>query len=166
MTAKEVQKTLVGYRVTHLWSPLAVTAALNTNGVVGWECDLLVVHKSGWAWEVEIKVSVADFRRELKEKALKHKALVEGKCLRKVFGKIVEYGPSYIRQFYFAMPADVLEKVYDEIPEWAGIIRVENNRARIERKGKNLPATKCDDDMRRKMKDSVYYRFWKGQEVA
>ncbi|MCC7229274.1 MAG: hypothetical protein IT203_02705 [Fimbriimonadaceae bacterium] len=49
------------------------------NGLVGWEADLVVVRDSGWAEEIEVKISLADFRAEFKNKGLKHKILQTGK---------------------------------------------------------------------------------------
>lgn len=42
------------------------------------DCDLLVVRPSGWAEEVEIKISKADFKREFEKKQYKHRVLVKG----------------------------------------------------------------------------------------
>ena len=43
-----------------------------------WEADLFVLRNSGWAEEVEIKVSKADFRREFLKKDRKHQILQHG----------------------------------------------------------------------------------------
>lgn len=48
-------------------------------GTTGWEADLIVVRPSGWAMEVEVKISVSDFRAEFKNKAKKHRVLAEGR---------------------------------------------------------------------------------------
>lgn len=49
------------------------------NGLVGgFEADMVILRDSGWAEEVEIKVSRADFNVEFRAKALKHRMLVEG----------------------------------------------------------------------------------------
>ena len=75
-------------------------------GMFGHECDLLVVSKSGYAWEVEIKISRADLTRD-KKKAHGHR-------------------DHRIKFLYFAIP-DHLESHIEHIPERAGIITVHDN---------------------------------------
>lgn len=69
------------------------------------ECDLFVVSKSGYAAEVEIKVSVADVKRDLK--------------------KIHGHTDSRIKFLWFALPQEIYEKSIDYIPKYAGIITIE-----------------------------------------
>lgn len=66
------------------------------------ECDLLCVTKSRIAHEIEIKVSVADLKVDLKKKH-GHKS-------------------NKIRYLWFAMPEKVYERGKEYIPENAGII--------------------------------------------
>jgi hypothetical protein len=68
------------------------------------ECDLLILTKARYIWEVEIKVSKADLIKD-KEKEHGHYS-----------GKI--------KYLYFAIP-DYLLKYQEHIPERAGIITVE-----------------------------------------
>lgn len=67
------------------------------------ECDLLVVTKSGCAWEIEIKVSKYDL---IKDKSKPHK-----------------HDSHKIKYLYFAIPESLLEHK-EHIPERAGIIVV------------------------------------------
>jgi len=67
------------------------------------ECDLLVVTKSRYLWEVEIKVSKADL---VKDKLKTH-------CHKN----------SKLKRLYFAIP-EFLESEIEHIPERAGIIIV------------------------------------------
>ena len=69
------------------------------------ECDLLVVRKSGYGVEVEIKVSKSDLIKDLSKRHHHHDRL----------GRISE--------FYFAIP-DYLQPYIEFIPEHAGIIIV------------------------------------------
>lgn len=66
------------------------------------ECDLLIVRKSGWAEEVEIKVSASDIKADL----------------RKSHG----HRSCKIKRLWFAVPADLVANPY--IPARAGIISV------------------------------------------
>ena len=70
------------------------------------ECDLLIIRKSGYGIEVEIKVSRADLKKDI-EKEHKHSDF-------------------RIREFYFAIP-DYLEDSVSLIPEHAGIIVLSRN---------------------------------------
>jgi hypothetical protein len=67
------------------------------------ECDLLIVRKSGYGIEVEIKISRADLKKDAE--------------------KTHHHNDSRIREFYFAIP-DYLQDSIEFIPKHAGIIVV------------------------------------------
>ena len=69
------------------------------------ECDLLIISQSGYATEVEIKVSKADLLKD-KEKMHGH---IDNK----------------IKYFYFAVPKSLEEVALREVPERAGLYVVE-----------------------------------------
>lgn len=69
------------------------------------ECDLLVVSKSGYATEIEIKVTPSDLRADSK--------------------KIHEHRSKRIKFLYFAMPKEMRGHVND-VPERAGVILVDD----------------------------------------
>jgi len=71
------------------------------------ECDIFIIKKSGFAVEVEIKISKSDLLADFKKE--------HNHIDRK--NRIVE--------FYYAMPYELYEKVKDLIPEGAGIITCE-----------------------------------------
>jgi hypothetical protein len=71
------------------------------------ECDLLSLSKSGYATEIEIKISKSDL---LKDKIKKHNHL-----------------SNYIKKLYFAVPEKLKEIALKEIPERAGLIIIKNN---------------------------------------
>lgn len=75
-------------------------------GLVNHECDLLVLSKSNYATEVEIKISRSDL---IADKSKKHK-----------------HEDNMIKYLYFAIPAK-MEKDIEHIPEHAGIIIVNNS---------------------------------------
>lgn len=64
------------------------------------ECDLLIVTKSGYATEIEIKISLSDLKREAKKKH--------------------DHSNQKIKEFYFAIPEKLLPHI-NLIPEHAGI---------------------------------------------
>lgn len=69
------------------------------------ECDLLILTNSGYATEIEIKVSKSDLKADMKK--LHHQGHYEKK----------------IKYLYFAIP-EKLEKDIQYIPKHAGIIKV------------------------------------------
>ena len=75
------------------------------------ECDLLVLTKSGYAYEIEIKTSKADLKADKKKK---HKHISKR-----------------IKKLYFALPYYLLPDCESLIPENAGIISVKDFRAVI-----------------------------------
>lgn len=82
------------------------------------ECDLLVLTKSGYLWEIEIKVSKSDLIRD-KEKSHRHR-----------------HNHPAIRRLYFAIPHNLAEHS-GHIPPRAGIVAVYNdNRCLVVRKPK------------------------------
>jgi hypothetical protein len=93
-----------------------------------WESDLLVIHPTGWVDEVEVKVSVSDFRAELAKKSEKHESLERGYSVKTRYDYAAkEYSsvnlPTIIRRFWFAMPREVYNSVKDSVPSWAEIGR-------------------------------------------
>lgn len=68
------------------------------------ECDVLILSKTGYATEVEIKISKADL---LKDASKSHR-----------------HTHDLIRRFYFAIPEKLKEIALESIPENAGLIVV------------------------------------------
>jgi len=80
------------------------------------ECDLLLVTKHGYAYEIEIKVSRADLKKDL-EKRHGHKS-------------------DKIKKLFFAIP-DYMLDVVDFVPEHAGVLSIDQNlRCRMVRDAK------------------------------
>jgi len=75
------------------------------------ECDLLILSKSGYATEIEIKISKSDLKQDIK-KLHKHKH-------------------NAIKKFYFAVPVHLKEFALDNIPKHAGLIVV-NEDSKVE----------------------------------
>lgn len=91
-----------------------------------YECDIFYVRKSGYAVEIEIKISKSDLLADFK----KEHGHVDPK--------------NRISEFYYAMPDYLLEQVKDLIPENAGIIECRKTpygeiaRAYVVRKAKRI----------------------------
>lgn len=121
LTAKDISRTLghrgpVAYR--HGW----VTVTNVSWGFLDWEADLLACSKSGYLTEVEIKVTVADW------KADKHK--------RK--WTTLDYNGPYpgswnrIKYFYYAAPEKLARRWPEfDLPDFVGIIAVKDETQKI-----------------------------------
>ena len=72
--------------------------------IVDHECDILSVSKKMFLREIEIKISVADFKADFKKK---------------------HNHSGNIKQFYYAVPYYILDKIKDLVPENAGILVAE-----------------------------------------
>lgn len=68
--------------------------------------DVFGVDKRRFTIEIEIKRSVSDFRAD------KHKRVSEWRAS----------GTTNVRQFYYLMPTAVADKVFGEIPQYAGLL--------------------------------------------
>ena len=84
--------------------------------IYGWEPDLISITKKGFVSEYEIKVTRADFRNDFKRKLNKHH------LLKKRFGGKYSTIPNY---FYYVVPLNLITEA--EVPEYAGLIYLENN---------------------------------------
>lgn len=143
----------------------------------GHEADLLIIRPSGWVEEVEIKISVSDFRAEWKHKAEKHEDLLLGRCRYILHSEAAKYAgdprllkrghwwylrdrPGLIRRFHFAFPRHLAEKLLPEVPEHYGVISAYPGW-RVLRKATNLKvARKISDAERFRALESTYQRFW------
>lgn len=91
--------------VAHYFNPRVNIIVPNISwGMNLHECDLLVLTKAGYAYEIEIKISKSDLIAD-RNKKHQHKS-------------------KRIRKLYFALPYYLIEKCKDHIPVEAGIISV------------------------------------------
>ncbi len=112
------------------------------------ECDLLVLHPTGYATEVEIKLSKSDILRD-KKKAHNH-------------------SHPYIRRLFFAVPEKLKDYALKHIPERAGLIVVREKKklcggyCKIVRYPKpNRKARKWTEKHRAKLLQLMQIRYWK-----
>lgn len=84
-------------------------------GFLDYEADLLVVTGSDWLKEIEIKISVADLKADIKKK--KHKDW--------------ESPRNPVKDLYYAIPFEVWEKIKENppVPDHAGIIVIHDVNA-------------------------------------
>ena len=114
------------------------------------EADLVSISRSKMITEYEIKISVADFNREFKDKSLKHTFLRGGNTFK-------TYTPNY---FCFVFPESIYKGSL-EIPFYSGVIVVrKSGQLGVIKKAKRihtLPATKRDINY---LSRGLMYRYW------
>ena len=106
-TESNIQKRLA---VQYMTNPQYTLAGLY---VFGWESDFLCKTKSGYWYEVEIKLTRADFLNDFKHKKDKFDVLT-----RRPQGVLM---PNY---FSYCVPEALEPSVRDLVPEWAGLSKV------------------------------------------
>lgn len=84
--------------------------------VFDWESDMLIKIRSGYWYEVECKISLADFKNDFKRKWRKHDLLKTGDEKHR--------RPNY---FYYCVPWYLSGKVLSLLPSYAGLIVLTEN---------------------------------------
>lgn len=111
---------------------------------LNYEADLVVLRRSNWALEVEIKVTASDIKADSKKK--------------------FNHDSDLFRQLYFAVPVGLIENA--GIPERAGIISVEQTkwgdlRCKVVRISESNPgARKWTPETRQKLYELAAMRTW------
>lgn len=178
MTASEIS-----YVLAHkVWRPRTHVIVPNLSwGLLAWEADIAVLHGSGYMDEVEIKISLADLRREFETKKHKHEQLVRGLPQyrlgddRKWTPDWSESKPHIVRRFWFAMPEALIKKGFGDLnlPDHAGLIAVTGTtaerlfywKAEVIRRPKVLTnSRKLTDAERVTMMRLGYLRYWGDKE--
>ena len=128
-------------------------------GIKG-ESDLIAVTKSSFVHEFEIKCSVSDLKRDVKDKVKKHKVLEAYHRSLSSYRK--NEPPNY---FWIVCPEDVYEKGKDFIPEYAGIMKAKDSdfMGYILKTVKDAPRLHSDS-MSTRLQNYIMrglsYRFW------
>ena len=73
-------------------------------GLIDYEADIVSLTKSGYATEIEIKVSKSDLLADFK--------------------KSIQHNSNLFKYFYYAIPKDMQEYALDKIPKEAGLLVV------------------------------------------
>jgi len=156
ITSKDIARTLA----TGLFHFRRCVAVPNVSwGLLPWEADLLVLNSSGYLYEVEIKVSIADLKRDR----------AKGKWRR------VSRAPTdLLRAMWFAMPAEVWahKDAAEVVPEHAGVIVVDPfaplkfERSRVVREAKpNRSAQKVSAADKFQLARLGVMRFWSQKDL-
>jgi hypothetical protein len=136
-----------------------------------WETDFLVVQKSGYCYEIEIKISRSDFLNDFK-KVDKHSIMNEGTYLVKKYKyhtdpetkkRISEHyhAPAEWKfkpnKFYYCVPEGLVSK--EEVPDYAGLMYVTKyGTVTTIKEPKFIHKEKLD--LQKPLCDKFYY-YWK-----
>jgi len=113
------------------------------------EADVLGINRGGYIYEYEIKISRSDFFADFKNKGYKHGLLKDGNGVRhydewkngKRTGGVVEL-IGIPNRFYYACPSGLLKK--EDIPEYAGLVYIEDSTFTEVKPAKLLHKTKAN----------------------
>lgn len=118
---------------------------LNNLYVYNWESDFLAITNSWYAYEIEVKISVSDFKNDF-NKSKKHIALSSGKA---------EFIPNY---FYYAVPEGMLSP--SDVPPYAGLIYIKGRDMYISKHAPKINKEKMDLRVfGSKLMDKFYYNM-------
>ena len=94
-----------------------------------WESDYFIQKLSGYCYEFEIKLTRQDFLNDCK-KIAKHSILKDG-FYKTLNGKVVQH-PNRPNRFFYVVPEGLI--LTREIPQYAGLIYVNDKGVRIVKK--------------------------------
>jgi len=100
-----------------------IVPAVTNAGKLGFEADLLVLSPAGYATAIEIKVSKSDLRNDLNKKHIKQigqKMEYSGRSAFEFYYKPLKF-------FYYAVTKELEKSAMDQIPDFAGLIVVDNH---------------------------------------
>lgn len=119
-----------------------------------WEADLVIVTKASRMYEVEVKISMSDWKADVKK----------DKWNSRHWQKI--------SRFYYAVSEPLLARGWpdgkyvtpDFVPPWAGVLCMKLVHGRVEikevRKPKNLGGQEVLPSVLHRLYRSTYFRFW------
>ena len=105
--SKSIENSLVMHLYLKGHSP--ISTHVNIQGMM--EADVLSVSKSDYVYEYEVKISVADFKKDFNKN--KHLLITEGRYLNKELFLVPNY-------FYFVVKENLVN--LKDIPTYAGLI--------------------------------------------
>lgn len=112
MTTLELEIELMRY-LDHRRN-LIVTELSDFSGLTYFETDMLSLTKSGYATAIELKVTKADLKNDLKKKHIHRLQTIRREETLKHLYKNIKY-------FYYTVPEQLAEEALQQIPEIAGL---------------------------------------------
>lgn len=161
LTAIDLRRAVVRY--LHWWETYIVTEFSIDNG--GERADLIQLMRSGYLVEYELKTSTADWKLDLERKAKWSACPRTGHPLLSRFFWVVPGKRSTLGK-NGCVPAIKIPK---NLPEGTGILVVARHGQHDDlwctefRAASRHAAPKCSDELRSRIMETFYYRFWRLQ---
>jgi hypothetical protein len=149
MTAKAMQDAL--FR----WCAERRHRIIVPNFYLFWECDILSITQARVAYEFEVKVTLKDFRADLKKQA-KHGLLAELHA-KTAPEKLKRRLPNC---FYYAVPQAIAEKARAELPIYAGLL-IFDATYEVAVKAPRLHDEQIDALMLMRIATSLMHHYWR-----
>lgn len=123
------------------------------------EHDIFCIRKSGYADEIEIKISVADFNKDFEKTYYKHGRINKHEAIQR--------GLMPACYFSFFLPETIADKC--DIPDYAGlyVAYIDNAghmRVTEKKRAPRLHKNKISDKLEYKILHKMYFKYWAGQE--
>lgn len=111
------------------WAYMKKARYIVTNvHVFGWETDFFVLNRKGYAYDLEIKITRADFFADCKK---------ERRCTVLETGMYNGKEQERPNRFFYVVPAGLVRP--DEVPAWAGLIYIGSEGQQLAKTVKNAP---------------------------
>lgn len=118
MTTLEMEIALMNH--FDIRKNIIVPNVTTLSGLVGFETDLLVLSKSGYATAIEIKVSKSDLKNDLKKK---HIERLNTDWKHPFNSKnALEYYYKNLKYFIYAVPEELEYEALKQIPDFCGLL--------------------------------------------
>lgn len=100
---------------------IIVPCVSDWSNMLMFETDLLVLSKSGYATGIEIKVTKADLKSDLRKKHIKHYG-TDKNVLFSNYSNTKDHYYKPFKYFYYAVPENLKELALEQIPNDFGLI--------------------------------------------
>jgi hypothetical protein len=128
--------------------------------VGGWESDFAVVTKAGYLYDVEIKISLADWKAEQHKDKFKP-------------GWVGQNHRKLVSRMFYAVPAELVQRVPEFVPAETGLLSVSppldrryHSKVELVRPAKRLEAKALSEKKQLQLHDSTYWRYWRDVRKA
>jgi hypothetical protein len=116
----------------------------------GFECDVIEITPAGYAYEYEVKLTVADFRKDIEKHYTKHPK-------EKVFKHDQMKNGHHLNYFYYVVPEDLIQPA--DVPQHAGLIYLQGKYFRVIKPAPKLSKEKKGIEIKDQCFLSSYYKY-------
>lgn len=141
---------------------------LPNSNVLGWESDMIGVTKAGIMHEYEIKLTLADFKADMKKE--RHQHIERFRRGEKFYEKKYPWGTYKCdvllpaNYFWYVVPKELASKII--LPEYAGLLVIQTGRAIIkETPAPRMHREKITEKQLWQMVGSACRRFWSARRI-